>query len=308
MNITELKRQFKAGEIGKPAYIQAMLAWHETLFEYASFLRDTGIERIEINDAGVRFKLRDMPYEMECPASQARVAPIEILNFDQYEPAETGALGRLLQGCSTILDVGANIGWFSLWFAHRLQAATIHAFEPLPDNFHFLARNVAANGLGEKVLVYPYGLSDRAGTFDFYSYPTGSTNASLLNVSGAGNAVRVTGKTVMLDDWVRETGTAPDLLKCDVEGAELLVFKGGEASIARHRPIVFTEMLRKWSKPFGYHPNDVIEFFGRLGYDCHSIGPQGLAPFDKMTDASIETNFVFLHKQHHEHLVRELKG
>jgi FkbM family methyltransferase len=308
MNITELKRRFKAGEIEKPAYIESILAFHQALFEYASFLRDTEIECIEITDTGVRFKLRDMPYEMECPPSQARVAPIEILNFDEYEPAETGALARLLQGCSTILDVGANIGWFSLWFAHRLQTATIHAFEPLPDNFQFLARNIAANHLGGRVLLYPYGLSDRAGTFDFYSYPTGSTNASLLNVSGAGNAVKVIGKTVTLDSWVRETGTAPDLLKCDVEGAELLVFKGGEATIARHRPIVFTEMLRKWSKPFGYHPNDVLKFFERLGYGCHSIGPRGLASFGKMTDASIETNFVFLHKQHHEHLLRELQG
>lgn len=308
MKITELKRRFKAGEIDKPAYIQSMLVCHETLSEYAIFLRDTGIECIEINDDGVRFKFRDMPYEMECPPSQARVAPIEILNFDQYEPAETEALGRLLQGCSTILDVGANIGWFSLWFAHRLPGAKIHAFEPLPENFQYLARNIATNHLAERVFLYPCGLSDRAGTFDFYSYPAGSTNASLLNVSGAGNAVMVTGKTMTLDDWVRETGAALDLLKCDVEGAELLVFKGGESSIARHRPIIFTEMLRKWSMSFGYHPNDVIEFFGGLGYHCHSIGPRGLTPFEKMTDASIETNFVFLHKQRHEHLLRELKG
>ena len=156
--------------------------------------------------------------------------------------------------------------------------------------------------------MYPYGLSDRAGTFDFYAYPTGSTNVSLLNVSGAGNAVKVTGSTVTMDGWVHETGATPDFIKCDVEGAELLVFRGGEETIRLHRPIVFTEMLRKWAKPFDYHPNDVIEFFGRLGYGCHAIGPQGLAPFAEMTDTSTETNFVFLHSQRHERLVRELKG
>lgn len=308
MTISELKRRFKEGAIGKPAYIRAMLPFHEALFEYAEFIRGTDIESIEIRDTGVLFKLRQMPYAMECPESQARVAPIEILNFDQYEPAETGVLAHLLEGCETILDVGANIGWFSLWFAHRARAAKIHAFEPLPDNFRFLARNVESNHLVERVSVYPYGLSDRAGTFDFYTYPTGSTNASLLNVSSAGDAVKVTGSTVTLDDWVRETGATPDFIKCDVEGAELLVFRGGESTIKRHRPIVFTEMLRKWSKPFNYHPNDVIEFFGRLGYGCHAIGSEGLAPFTAMTDESTETNFVFLHSQHHERLMRELKG
>lgn len=307
MTITELKRLFKEGAIAKPAYIRDMLRCHEALFEYPGFIAGTDIESIEIRATGIRFKLRQMPYAMECPASQARVAPIEILNFDRYEPAETSAVSRLLDGCTTILDVGANIGWFSLWFANQAPTAKIHAFEPLPDNFRFLVRNVESNDLASRVSVYPYGLSDRAGTFDFYAYPTGSTNASLLNVSGAGDAVKGTASTVKLDDWIHENGAAPDFIKCDVEGAELLVFRGGEETIKRHRPIVFTEMLRKWSRPFGYHPNDVIEFFGRLGYGCHAIGPQGLTPFTKMTETSTETNFVFLHKQHHDRIVRELK-
>lgn len=308
MNIAELKQQFKNGVIDKATYIQAMLARHNTLFEYADFIRDTDIEAIEISDDGVIFKLRGMPYSMACPVSQARVAPIEILNFDRYEPAEIAVLKPLLESCRTILDVGANIGWFSLWFAQQRPAAQIHAFEPLPDNYRFLVRNINTNQLSERITAYQYGLSDQVGTFDFYSYPTGSTNASMVNVSGAGNAVSVMIPTMTLDEWVLDMGTVPDFIKCDVEGAEWLVFQGGQATLTRHRPIVFTEMLRKWSKPFGYHPNDVISLFERLGYYCYAINLSGLTRFSQMTDESTETNFVFLHNEKHAALVRYFQG
>jgi FkbM family methyltransferase len=299
MSVSELKRAFKRGAIEKSAYIAAMLAHHEALFEYADFIKDTEIRRIEIGDDGIVFTLRNIPFTIRCPASQARVAPIEILNFDRYEPDEAAAVQGVLGSCRTILDVGANIGWFSLWFAHFAPTAQIHAFEPAPESYRFLAQNITANWLEPRILAHEFGLSERSGTFDLHSYPTGSTNASLANVAQAQAATTVAVRVATLDDWARESGAVPDFIKCDVEGAELLVFKGGEHIITRDQPIIFTEMLRKWSKAFGYHPNDAIAFLGRLGYQCHAIGPKGLTRFDHMTDESLETNFLFLHRERH---------
>lgn len=309
MKITELKRFFARGELEKPNYIKQASQLHQILFEYSELIKKTDIFSIEIQPSKVLFHLKNLPFTLECPENEARVAPIEILNFDQYEEKEVGAIQRVLGATkewTTILDIGANIGWFSLWFAHNCPQASIHAFEPLPRNFGYLQRNITANSLNNQVKVYNYGLSNQNGAFDFFVYPTGTTNASLKNVSEVTNAQRIVGLTITLDDWTDNFNIQPDFIKCDVEGAEFLVFQGGKETLLKCRPIVFTEMLRKWSRPFGYHPNDVIGFFEELGYSCYSIAESGVQVFSKMDDFSIETNFIFLHNDKHRDVVQEL--
>jgi hypothetical protein len=95
-----------------------------------------------------------------------------------------------------------------------------------------------------------------------------------------------------------------DFIKCDCEGAELLVFKGAKNVIYADKPIVFTEMLRKWSAKFGYHPNDIINFFGELGYSCFYSNLDKLAQIDEVNDSTIETNFIFLHRGKHKSVIR----
>ena len=79
-----------------------------------------------------------------------------------------------------------------------------------------------------------------------------------------------------LDQWTANQQIKPDFIKCDVEGAELLVFRGGQETLRRDQPIVFAELLRKWSKPFGYHPNDMLCLFRGLGYLCYAVGSKGV--------------------------------
>src|SRR3546814_4841495 len=86
--------------------------------------------------------------------------------------------------------------------------------------------------------------------------PAGSVNASLSNVSGVKSADVVVGLTLTLDQWCANQRLQPDFIKCDVEGAELLVFRGGKNTLAQARPVVITESLRKWAKPFGYHRSE----------------------------------------------------
>ena len=98
-----------------------------------------------------------------------------------------------------------------------------------------------------------------------------------------------------------------DFIKCDVEGAELFVFQGALKLLAQDKPIVFTEMLRKWAAKFDYHPNQIIELFQGLGYQCFTADAEGkLRAFGLMDDQTQETNFFFLHKTQHAHEIKEL--
>lgn len=304
--LATLKEQFRTGTLSKPDFIRNALQTHRTLFEYVEVTRTTDVKEIVIAADGVSFVLSEERIRLYCPENEARVAPIEVMNFNHYEPAETRAMDVLAAKARTILDVGANIGLYSIRFAKRFPTARVYAFEPMPTSHAFLQRNVAANAVGDRVSCFNYGLSETSGTVDFFISPAAGTNASLLNVAGAQDAQRVVGLTLTMDQWCANQNVVPDFIKCDVEGAELLVFRGGRATLAQHQPIVFAELLRKWSKPFGYHPNDMLAFFATLGYQCFAVGETGVRPLSEVTDDTPETNYAFLHADKHADTIRQL--
>ena len=306
MNLTALQAQFEAGELTKAEFIAQANHLHQQLFALIPPLIKSEVHQILIDGEGIRYVMGDEAVALWCPANEARVAPLETLNFGAYEPEESALMNRLAAGSKCILDIGANIGYHALRLAQRELTATVHAFEPLPQSFEFLSRNVALNALGERVRCYAHGLSNANGSFEFFIAPENGTNASLRNVAGRSDARCITGLALTLDSWTANTGATPDFIKCDVEGAELLVFQGGRELLGQHKPRVFTELLRKWSAPFGYHPNDVIAFFAELGYGCWGVGEYGLREIESVTDETVETNYAFLHHEAHAALIAEL--
>ena len=307
-SIQSLKDQFAAGLLGKPEFIQQALQVHRHLFAYVGITQHTDVREIRIAQDGVRFRIGEDNIWLFAPPDEARVAPVEVMNFDRYEPEETQVMDLLSEGAAQILDVGANIGWYAARFAKREPNSQVHAFEPLPVSHAYLQRNIAINGVGDRVRSYNYGLSDVSGCFDFFIAPTGGTNASLLNVAAAAHARTVVGLTLTLDQWCSNQQVRPDFIKCDVEGAELLVFRGGRQTLSEHRPVVFAELLRKWSKPFGYHPTDMLAYFSELGYACFAVGQTGVRRIDAVTDETPETNYAFIHKDKHAELGRKLEA
>lgn len=304
--LTDLQQAFEAGTLSKADFIAHAHALHQQLFALIPPLVRSEVHQILIDGDGIRYVMGDEAVALWCPPGEARVAPLETLNFGAYEPEESALMNRLAEGARCILDIGANIGYHALRLAQREVTATVHAFEPLPQSFEYLCRNTALNALGERVRTYAHGLSDANGSFEFFLSPTHGTNASLRNVAGREDARRIVGLTLTLDSWSANTGARPDFIKCDVEGAELLVFRGARATLEQHQPRVFTELLRKWSAPFGYHPNDVLAFFAELGYGCWGVGEYGLREIDTVSDETVETNYAFLHRQAHAELIERL--
>ena len=78
-----------------------------------------------------------------------------------------------------------------------------------------------------------------------------------------------------------------------------MVFDGAAYVLENMQPMVYTEMLRKHAKRFGYHPNEIIEYFKELGYGCYREENCKLIPFEQMDEETLETNFFFLHRKRH---------
>lgn len=308
-NFSQIKDAFKAGQLDKPAYIQAMHERHEVLFDHARHLDSCNLGEIKITADEVVAVFKDPPVAMVCPPADARIAPIEAFNFGDYEHAEIQLVRRmigLLGGAKVrFFDVGANAGFYSLALSHWFPGIGGAAFEPIPATHAHLLRNFALNGVSA-ITPRNLGLSDKAGELVFYTYPSQSGSSSMTRNVDAPDVEEVRCPVLTLDAYCAQHQAGIDFIKCDVEGAELFVFKGGTKTIRRDQPAIFTEMLRKWCAKYQYHPNDIVAHLGTLGYGCFVVRGDRLVPCNTVTEETKETNFIFLHRDKHVAMAKAL--
>lgn len=305
MNLREAREGYTAGRIRKQEYIEEMYKLNSALFEFSQFIQETDIASIEITDGLVTMTTRSTGIKLACEFADKRSAPMEALNFGSYEKREWEMLLRMMGKRFIVWDIGANVGWYSLNLAKLFPEAQFFAFEPIPSTFRQLERNVQINGLGN-IHAFNFGFSDSNGHIKFYLQLQNSANASSANLSEEESVLQVICRVMTMDDFVKDDGLNMDLVKCDVEGAELLVLKGGARSIEKYKPVIFMEMLRKWSIKFNYHPNQIIDLLGKMGYRCFIVKDQKLAEFYYMDETTSDTNFFFLHAEGHSSLINTL--
>lgn len=298
----QIKAAYRAGSIGKPAFVQAMYDRHAVLFDHGQHLGECNLGEIRINRDEVVAVFKDPPVTMVCPPRDARIAPIEAFNFGDYEHDEIQLVRRIvaLLGGPTVqfFDIGANAGFYSLALSHYFPGITGVAFEPVPTTYAHLLRNFALNGV-TRIVACNCGLSQAPGELVFYTYPSQSGSSSMTRNVDSADVQEVRCTVRKLDDYCAEHRATIDFIKCDVEGAELFVFQGGAEVIRRDRPAIFTEMLRKWCAKYNYHPNDIIAHFHAQGYGCFVVRAGRLEACDQVTPTTIETNFIFLHREKH---------
>ena len=299
-------KSYKSNEIEKSEYIKKMYSFHNLLFEYKELLKTNIISEIIINKDELIAKFKDPEISIIINEHDHRIAPIESLNFNDYEGQETRMILELISKDFSdnynIFDIGANIGWYSLAIAKYFPKSTIHSFEPIPSTFKLLTKNIKLNDF-KNIKLNNFGFSNEDKDISFYYYKEGSGNSSLMNLADSSDVSTVSSRVTKLDNYMKTNNHSLDFIKCDVEGAEFLVFQGGAEAIKKNKPIVFSEMLRKYSLKFNYHPNDIISFFNDLGYACYSIRGNKLYLFELMDDDSVETNFIFLHKIKHSKII-----
>lgn len=304
MSLTEKKKKYSEKLLNKREYIDEMYKEHSSLFSYSEFLKDTNISGIEISDDKVIMTFRDSGVKFICVKNDKRLAPFDTLNFGTYETEELAMQTALIEEGQNIFDIGGNFGWYAVHIAKKFPGSNIFSYEPIPSTFKYLNENILLNGL-TNVKTFNYGLSDNEGKFDFYFDPELSVNASLANVSGNENIQSVECTVKKLDNIPELKDIKIDFIKCDVEGAELPAFKGAENSIRKNLPVIFTEMLRKWTSKFNYSPNDIIDFLSSSGYQCFTSVNGKLKTFERVTDDTAETNYFFLHREKHSDKIKK---
>ena len=308
MNIKETKLEFRKGNITKADFINKMHDFHKVLFDYSNSLDKTEIFKIELEDGKVLFTTRPTAFhpggcKFIVDEIDKRVTPLDTFNFDMYEKEDSEMLFKLVNDGDTIFDIGANIGWYTNHLAKKLPNSKIYSFEPIPETFKVLKKNTELNKL-DNIILNNTALSSKIEKLLFYYSPTATGASSLVNITENENIQKLECETNTLDNFFESNHIDRiDFIKCDVEGAELLVFKGGINIIKKFKPIIFTEMLRKWAAKFDYHPNDIINFFSEIGYDCYYSEKGKLVSINEVKDDTSETNFFFIYNSQQNKLV-----
>jgi FkbM family methyltransferase len=193
-----------------------------------------------------------------------------------YEAPLTRFFIQSLQPDSIVLDVGAYIGQYTLLAAKYASMGHVFAFEPHPESCRRLDAHVARNRLAN-VTVVPKAVGQMAGRMPFALTEVAFTSA-LLPPDHLGDSV-VEVEVTTVDDVVREAGLRQvDMMKVDVEGAEGLVLRGAQETLARFRPLLIVETSRKRDQAFGDAPETLLGQLQDLGYTLYVLQRQRLIP------------------------------
>ncbi|HEY6420964.1 MAG TPA: FkbM family methyltransferase [Candidatus Binataceae bacterium] len=193
-----------------------------------------------------------------------------------YEPLETRLVARFLAPGMTVIDVGANVGYYTALAASRVgPKGRVFAIEPDARAFAQLEKLIARNHLPARA--FNIGLGEKDGEEHLYESPDSRNNASTMIAHG-GFAPKATVPIRKLDDCLDEWQVAHvDLLKIDVEGWEPRVFDGASRALATGRiGSILCEFNDPWLRAagssaqalwkmlmaFGFHPTHDVDFDG----------------------------------------------
>jgi len=293
--LLELKKSFENGYITKPDFTEKM--WQNGsahLFKLKEYMNNNSlIKDITISKEGIIYELNS-GVKLYAVEGDYGLIPFAIFNFGSYEEEIWEKTYKLFnKEPQTILDIGGNIGYFSLYFSKKFANSQFHCFEPIPNTFNYLQKNIILNN-SQNIKCYNLGLSDKKQSIEMFYNPKGSGASSLRDICEKDYVKKVSCNFSTLDDFVKENNIKNiDFIKCDVEGAEKLVYEGGMETLAKYKPVIYSEMLRKWSAKFNYHPNDIINLLKTIGYECYAISSKTFYKIEKVTEETIETNYIF---------------
>ena len=184
--------------------------------------------------------------------------------FGQYELGTDKYLLRYKNTPGLFLDIGSNIGYYTMLLANANKDRRVWAFEPNPSPRECLEDSVEMNGFTERVMVFPFALSDKDGEADFI-FQKGVSGSGHISKEKEGT-IKVAIKNFQ-ELWQRNDSPRIALLKIDVEGHEWQVLSGMEEMLKRDRPNIVVELVDAQLARGGSSSVQICDFLRGLGYE-----------------------------------------
>ncbi|MDO8486308.1 MAG: FkbM family methyltransferase [Candidatus Staskawiczbacteria bacterium] len=224
---------------------------------------------------------------------------IDYLIEESYEPLETALIIKNLKEGDTFLDIGAGIGYYTVLTSKIVgDKGKVIAFDPDPQYFQFIQKNLKENGCNN-VILFQKAVLNRTGKTKFYLYDKIGRNRveevnHLLSDFKVRDSIEV--ETVRIDDLLNEK---IDFIKIDIEGSQYLALEGMKNLISRNPQVkIITEFP-------DYKKLEFLNLLNEMGFRIYEINTSSkqlepIASADKFIKEAkrvkIEINYLFCEK------------
>jgi len=216
--------------------------------------------------------------------------PIQLFWMGVYyvERKHTEHFKKLIKPGDIVIDVGANIGYYTLMAAARVgKRGHVYAFEPASHTFKILQKNIQINGF-TNVSLYNLAISNEEGYVELYlsdSINTGATSITVPELfSGKVEKVRC----ITIDNFLnKENIKKVDLIKIDVEGAEPKVLRGMNKLLSEQNPKILIEINEERLRSAGHSKDYIYEFLASKGYKAYDISGKKTKPIHNYVEGSL---------------------
>lgn len=204
-----------------------------------------------------------------------------------YEYWKTQLFKEILKPEMVVVDVGVNKGYFSLLSARLVgEKGRVLSFEPDPTNCEWIKKSIAENGY-KSIKLFPMGLSDENGEFDFYVGKKSGQGSLLFNEKDAVSSTPIKVKTVPLDSVLKDENVSKvNLMKIDVQGADLKVIKGSLNALNNLQYLIMdvdTKILQE--------QEEIFEIVKAKGFKIYSVSKERKQIFSPMDMGNIKDIF-----------------
>jgi FkbM family methyltransferase len=177
---------------------------------------------------------------------------------NEHELTEIEFLKQIIKNGDTVLDLGANIGVYTLIFAKLVgKSGHVFAFEPDPTNFEILSKNVKENK-HENVTLVQKAVSEKNDKIKLFVSKRNHASHRIFDSEEKRNSIEV--DVITLDTYFKKNKNPINFIKIDVEGVEGATLLGASNIIKNSKDLVIMmEYFPKWIRKYGMNPEEILD-------------------------------------------------
>ncbi len=214
------------------------------------------------------------------------------LSFRNFEESSVNIIKKLIKKGDVVVDIGANIGFYTLLFSKLVgNKGKVFAFEPEPNNFKLLKRNIEENNI-HNVFLIKKGVSNSTSIMKLFTTKNNCGWHSLIDVGEDRTPIDI--DTVKLDDYFKNNFSKISFIKMDIEGGEPQALQGMQTILKYNQNIkIMTEFHPFYLEKAEKNPNDFLKMLKKYKFKIFEIKDKQLTPFNEkifLTSESFDMN------------------